>query len=190
MTINSHMQMDKPYKILDLHVDSELLNFDFSSITDVHWDKNQNLKQKFPDIFADVKPFRVMYLELSKWNDPENHDPVPENDDHPVHALLMNEIRKLEELYNAKAKIVVLDGLPPGGKINRHFDQSKIYDQCHRVHLPLVTDPAVKFFIDDVPYHFRAGEFFEFNNKMYHEVHNDSNIFRIHLVVDLLPNNG
>jgi aspartyl/asparaginyl beta-hydroxylase (cupin superfamily) len=99
----------------------------------------------------------------------------------------MAEVEKLEQYYSAKAVQAVLDGMPPGSSISRHRDQSKIYTVAHRVHLPIVTDPAVKFYIDGSEYHFKAGEFFEFNNRLEHGVCNESKVFRVHLVVDLLP---
>jgi aspartyl/asparaginyl beta-hydroxylase (cupin superfamily) len=125
---------------------------------------------------------------MNKWHNPLAHKPEFANVDHPIHSLILNEIKKVEVFYNASAKIAVLDGMSPGSRIYPHFDQSKLYDVAHRVHLPLVTDERVKFSIDNVEYHFKAGQFFEFNNKLVHSVDNNSELFRIHLVMDLIPN--
>jgi hypothetical protein len=179
------MKLDTPFKILDIHPDPDLINFNFDLITD--W--NDFLAKSLPQVFGQIYTFSVLRLDMKHWGDPANHLPEHIHSDHPVFPLLMRVVRQLENYYNATVKIAALDGMPPGSKINRHFDQSNIYGLCHRVHLPLVTDPSVKFFIDDVPHFFKAGEFFEFDNKRFHEVHNDSDIFRIHLVIDLLPNN-
>lgn len=182
------MILDVPYKFLDLEPSQELLNFDFGTITDEAWNRHNSLKFKFPTIFGEVETFRISFLDSTVWGDPKNHNPIPENTDHPVRELIVNELSKLEEYYNSTVKIAVLDRLPPGARINRHFDQSPIYEKCHRIHLPLITNDLVDFYIADVKYNFKAGQFFEFNNRAYHEVHNNSNLHRIHLVVDLLPN--
>jgi hypothetical protein len=181
------MQLETPFKVLSLTPSPELMTFDFSSITPEDWDQNQILK--LIPIFRELKTFPLRGLPKEFWGDPKNHESITSNASHPVHQLIMNEVHKIEELLNAKAIIAVLDGLAPGTKIYRHYDQSNLYTMCHRVHLPIITHPDVKFFIDDNPYFFKAGEFFEFDNKRFHMVHNDSDIFRIHLVIDLLPNN-
>jgi hypothetical protein len=180
------MHIDKPYKFLDLTASQELLNFDFSSLTKDRW--STDLGKILPTIFGEISTFSILFFHISKWHDPLAYAPEPANSDHPIYPLILNEIKKVESLYNASAKIAVLDGMPPGAKIYPHNDQSKLYDIAHRVHLPLVTDERVKFSIDNVEYHFKAGQFFEFNNKLVHSVDNNSDIFRIHLVIDLIPN--
>jgi hypothetical protein len=181
------MKLDTPFKIVPLTPSAELMNFDFSTISEEEWNKNQMVK--LVHFFKELQVFPIMGLPRECWSNPKAHEPIMKNTDHPIHNLIMAELKKMEEHLNAKAKIAVLDGLAPGTKIYRHYDESNLYELCHRIHLPIITDPAVKFFIDDKEHYFKAGEFFEFDNRRYHEVHNDSAIFRIHLVVDLLPNN-
>lgn len=180
------MKLDTPFKVLPLSPSEDLMGFDFDTITTEDWDRNQMLSQV--SFFKELRVFPLMGFPREYWAHPKEHQPVLKNDTHPIHALVMAEVKKMETLLNATAKIVVLDGMASGTKIYKHYDESNIYSMCHRVHLPIITDPSVKFFIDDVEHFFKAGEFFEFDNRRYHEVHNDSALFRIHLVVDLLPN--
>lgn len=182
------MHIDTPYKLLDITPNQELLDFDFSTLTMEHWTRNTTLGKNLPQIFGEIFTFSILKFHMSKWNNPLAYDTEICNDDHPIHSLMLNEVRKVEKLYNATAKIAVLDGMPPGAKIYPHNDKSKLYDLAHRVHLPLVTNENVKFSIDNVEYHFKAGQFFEFNNKLVHSVDNNSELFRIHLVMDLIPN--
>lgn len=181
------MKLDTPFNILSLIPSEELLTFDWSTITEEDWNKNQMLKMS--PIFTELHAFPIIGFSKEWWDDPKNYTPFPQNESHPAYQVVMNEVHKIEQLLDAKAIIVVLDGLAPGTKIHRHYDKPNLYSFCHRVHVPIITDPNVKFFIDDNPYFFKAGEFFEFDNKRFHMVHNDSDIFRIHLVIDLLPNN-
>lgn len=182
------MHLDVPYKFLDLQVDEALLNFDFDSISLEEWADFTGLKDSL-FVFKDIYTRRVFGPGGGAWHDVSLiKNLIYFHTESPLNLLLLNEVSKLEKLYNARAIIGTLDGMPVGSKIHRHFDQSPIFKVTNRVHLPLVTHPDVKFFIDDVPYHFAAGQYFEFDNSRYHEVINNSPIFRIHLIVDLLPN--
>lgn len=182
------MQSNVPYKLLDLQIDEALLKFDFNSISFEEWTEFTGLKNNTA-VFNDIFTRRVFGPGLAAWSDLSLiKDLTYFHTESPLNSLLLNEVAKLEKLYNARAIIGTLDGMPPGSKIHRHFDQSPIFKVTNRVHLPLVTHPDVKFFIDDVPYHFSAGQYFEFDNSRFHEVVNDSPVLRIHLIVDLLPN--
>lgn len=180
------MKLDVPYKFLDTAPDNEFLNFNFDSITLNEWTEFKEL-QKLP-VFKELYNYRILGTDLSRWFLPSADMKITYwSYGKPIHNFIMKEVEKLENLYNAKAVLGVLDGLPPGAKIARHFDMSPIFQKSHRVHLPLVTHPDVKFYIDDVEYYFPVGKFFEFDNSRFHEVKNNSDIFRIHLVVDLMP---
>ncbi len=183
------MRLDVPYKLLDLEPDQDFLNFDFSTITEKHWKEERLLSIMVPDIFGELLVFPLLRFTPKHWNNPRNPDAksTPCNNSHPVWELAMNQIRKLEDLYDANARIAVLDGLPPGAKINPHADVHNLYSLAHRVHVPLVTSPGVKFFIDEEMHYFEQGKMYEFDNKRVHSVHNDTDIFRIHMVVDLIP---
>lgn len=184
------MKLDVPYKLLDLKPDADLMNFDFSLITDEQWRQEQTISKVAPQIFGQLLTFPVLNLKMKYWQNPDDPDAtaVHLNYDHPIWEIAINQIRKLEHLYNATAKIAVFDGLAPGTKINPHSDTSHVYTLAHRVHLPLITGPGAKFFIDGEAFYFEQGKFYEFDNKRVHCVHNDTDIFRIHLVVDLIPN--
>lgn len=183
------MKLTVPYKFLDLQPDEEILNFDFSQISLEEWTAFTGLKDSL-HVFKDIYTRRVFGPGPQAWKDLSLiKDLTYFHQDNPINSLILNEVVKLEKLYNARAIMGSLDGMPAGSRIFRHFDQSPIFQATHRVHLPLVTSEEVKFFIDDVPNYFPVGRFFEFDNSRYHEVVNDSSIFRIHLIVDLLPKN-
>jgi hypothetical protein len=183
------MILDVPYKFLDIEPESELLNFDWSSISMERWARFTLLREN-AFMFAETFTIPLMGPNRSGVLFDVNNI-VDVNSDLPIHALVKKEVKKLEEFYNAKALIATLDGMPPGAVIARHADLEKRlidYSKAYRCHLPLVTSWEVEFYIDDVANHFPAGRYFEFDNQRFHEVRNNSSIFRIHLVVDLLPN--
>ena len=183
------MILDTPYKFLDITPEPELMNFNWSSVSMERWARFTGLRDN-AFMFAETYTIPLMGPDRSSGM-PNINNIIDINSDLLIHTLVKKEVKKLEELYNAKALIATLDGMPPGAVIARHNDQgTKLidYSKAYRCHLPLVTSWEVEFYIDDIANHFPAGKYFEFDNQRFHEVRNNSNIFRIHLVVDLLPN--
>ena len=77
--------------------------------------------------------------------------------------------------------------LPAGARITPHVDEHESLRLSHRIHLPLVTNPRVRFFIDGVPHRFEPGRAVEVNNQLSHSVMNDGASDRIHFIFDYLP---
>lgn len=81
---------------------------------------------------------------------------------------------------------ILLASLPPSCRIMPHRDHGRAYEMTHRVHIPIQTDPKVRFSIDGQDYHLEAGEIYEVNNQLEHGVTNASRVDRVHLLVDFL----
>lgn len=81
---------------------------------------------------------------------------------------------------------VVLASLPPACEITPHRDHGPAYERTHRVHVPIQTDPQVRFCVDGTDFHLERGKIYEVNNLLEHGVVNRSDIDRIHLIVDYL----
>ena len=77
--------------------------------------------------------------------------------------------------------------LRPGARIMPHVDEHESLKISHRIHLPLITNPRVRFFIDGVPHRFEAGRAVEVNNQLSHSVMNDGKSSRVHFIFDYLP---
>jgi len=77
--------------------------------------------------------------------------------------------------------------LRPGGHIFRHSDPMEDIDpRLVRLHLPLVTNPAVRFLVNDTRIVMAPGELWHVDVRFPHEVHNEGTSPRVHLVIDLL----
>ncbi|MEM1114615.1 MAG: aspartyl/asparaginyl beta-hydroxylase domain-containing protein [Pseudomonadota bacterium] len=79
---------------------------------------------------------------------------------------------------------VILTRVPSGKRIPRHADTGRSFAVSHRVHMAVITDPAAKFYVNDVEKSMAPGELWEINNFRSHEVRNDSGIDRVHLIGD------
>lgn len=79
---------------------------------------------------------------------------------------------------------VMLARMAPGGVIRPHFDSNVAAKWPHKIHVPLLTNPDVTFFVNRVPHHFVEGEAVEVNNMGPHSVQNRGTTDRIHLIFE------
>ena len=79
---------------------------------------------------------------------------------------------------------VMLARMAPGGIIKPHRDTNPAAKWPHKVHVPLLTNDRVVFFIEGIGYHFPEGEAIEVNNMGVHAVANDGDTDRIHLIFE------
>lgn len=79
---------------------------------------------------------------------------------------------------------VMLARMAPGGVIKPHRDANPAAKWPHKIHVPLVTNDKVTFFVDGVGYHFPEGEAVEVSNMAVHAVENAGDTDRIHLIFE------
>jgi len=79
---------------------------------------------------------------------------------------------------------IMLARMAPGGIIHPHKDESPSAKWPHKIHVPLLTNPGVQFFVDPTSYHFPVGEAVEVNNLGVHAVANRGETDRIHLIFE------
>lgn len=74
-----------------------------------------------------------------------------------------------------------------GGRINPHFDSHASFRASHRIHIPITTNPRVRFTIDGKPFHLKVGQAYEINNQNTHSVINSGKDDRITFIFDYMP---
>jgi len=74
-----------------------------------------------------------------------------------------------------------------GGKIASHRDAHPSFHMGHRIHVPITTNPRVRFMIDGRPYRFQLGHAYEINNQKTHGVMNKGIEDRITFIFDYVP---
>ena len=77
--------------------------------------------------------------------------------------------------------------LLPGEVIAPHRDSHPSFAYGHRIHVPITTNPRVRFMIDGRPYRFEVGQAYEINNQMVHSVMNKGADPRITFIFDYVP---
>ncbi|NQY67971.1 MAG: aspartyl/asparaginyl beta-hydroxylase domain-containing protein [Flavobacteriales bacterium] len=75
----------------------------------------------------------------------------------------------------------------PGKTVPPHRDSQYHWYKRSRLHIPIFTSDKVRFLCNDKEINMKAGETWLLNTWELHSVHNDSDEFRVHLVVDFSP---
>lgn len=78
----------------------------------------------------------------------------------------------------------LLTRLPSGASIRPHIDEGESLKRCHRIHLPIVSNPHSFFSVGQTRFHMPEGELWEINNRRVHAVENKGTEARIHLILD------
>jgi hypothetical protein len=76
-----------------------------------------------------------------------------------------------------------------GARIRPHRDSHPSFHHGHRIHVPITTNPRVRFIIDGRPYRFEVGQAYELNNQLTHSVANKGAEDRISFIFDYVPPN-
>jgi len=112
-----------------------------------------------------------------------------ENVDQPVFKTL-HEARQI--VFNLMAAVqgerlgrVMINKIVPGGVIFPHADTPVHAEYWDRFHVVLQSAPGSNFRCGDEWVHMDTGEIWWFNNKLEHEVINNSGEDRIHMIVDI-----
>jgi hypothetical protein len=97
-------------------------------------------------------------------------------------------VKSLEEYHNGTMGRVMFTKLAPNGNISAHVDGGEYLDVVRRHHIPIITNKNVAFIVDKEKVNMQEGEVWEINNMKKHEVLNPSDQDRIHLLIDIIPN--
>jgi hypothetical protein len=105
--------------------------------------------------------------------------------------LAQNQAQKifdfLEKYYSGKVIRCEIIKLKANSEVYKHTDGGALLHYSRRVHIPLITHEHVTFTVMDNTIHMKEGIGYEINNQLPHSVLNGSDIDRIHMIVDILP---
>jgi hypothetical protein len=97
-------------------------------------------------------------------------------------------VSRLEEIHNGKRGQIVLIKLPANKSVSEHTDKGIYLNVCRRHHIPIVTSKDTYFGVGGEELSMAEGECWEINNSRLHYVNNFSEVDRVHLMVDIMPN--
>ena len=104
--------------------------------------------------------------------------------------LFQSDVEELNRVYTdvlGKGEILRIEivKMPPHSKVPLHIDYGTSLEMHSRTHIPLQTTEGCLFTVGEDSKHLRVGEIWEINNgSKEHGVINNSDIDRIHMIVD------
>jgi hypothetical protein len=149
--------------------------------------KEDKYRQEAFEVHHATESIVMLFVEIDRWPDlVVNREPgwARLAD---VALPLMNDI--VARHYPSGGTVIraMAAKLLAGGKITPHMDVHPSFHCGHRIHIPITTNPRVRFMIDGRPYQFKVGEAYEINNQKTHSVMNKGTDDRITFIFDYVP---
>lgn len=96
--------------------------------------------------------------------------------------------KKLEEHVGGRVVRCEIINMNPNSRVRDHKDRSDLLYVSRRFHIPLKTNTQCFFTVNSQTVNMLEGNLYEINNIKWHNVKNLSPENRIHLIIDVLPN--
>ena len=167
-------------------VDMEPLGAAILAQDEAAWNENVQ-RQKDYEVHEQTRSIVLLFAEVSDW-------PAIEVSKQPgwdrladVAVPVMHQI--VRNWYPAGGTIIraMAAKLLAGGRIIPHRDSHPSFGAGHRIHVPIITNPRVRFMIDGKPFQLEVGQAYEINNQKVHSVMNKGDADRINFIFDYLP---
>lgn len=103
----------------------------------------------------------------------------------PVAKMLPKTLKFLQKLPGPLFSVRYLISEPDSGlRYHRDMNINPGYGLV-RLHIPLVTDPKARFYVEDQNFHLPPGSLYFVDVGRFHAIENRSEITRVHLVIDI-----
>lgn len=122
------------------------------------------------------------------WSIKEKFKPMKNNSQPEMEKLLEPIINHLEKIHNGKVGKCLFIKLPAGKDVLEHSDQLDYLGVVRRHHIAIKTNDKVLFFVNNESKNMQVGDCWEINNSLKHSVTNQGSTDRIHLLIDIMPN--
>lgn len=166
------MRLQVPFIQLPLHFDAAHLAHEVDALEASHW-------RPHPQGFAGNSMLPLVAVD----GDPANESfagPMAPTPALQASPYLQQVFARLGATIG-RSRLMRLSG---HAEVSRHSDQGYYWAERVRVHVPVVTQPTVRFECGDAAVNMAAGECWIFDTWRQHRVLNDATEPRIHLVVD------
>ena len=179
------MDIGKPLRELG-PVDSAALREVILAQAEDAWHEDEYRQEAF-EVHHATQSIVMLFVDIERWPDivVKREPGWPRLADTAL--PLMNDI--LSRFYPPGGTVIraMAAKLIAGGKITPHTDRHPSFHHGHRIHVPITSNPRVRFMIDGRPYQFKVGEAYEINNQMTHSVMNKGGEDRITFIFDYVP---
>lgn len=179
--------MDIDTLLRDLgNVDSVALSDAILAQDEESWREDQNRQQVF-DVHRETESIVLVFVNLEHWPEIEivkqpGWDRLADAAVPLMHDIIGKHYPKGGTIVRAMAAKLLA-----GGKIRPHIDTHPSFHVGHRIHVPITTNPRVRFMIDGRPHRLEVGKAYEINNQKNHSVMNKGAEDRITFIFDYIP---
>ena len=179
------MDIDTPLRDLG-EIDENALRETILAQEEGAWHEDEFRQQTY-DVHNETESIVLVFTDGSNWPNSEVHkepgwDRLAEVAVPVMHEIIGRHYPKGGTIIRAMAAKLLV-----GGKIKPHCDTHPSFRCGHRIHVPITTNPRVRFMIDGRPYEFEVGRAYEINNQMQHSVMNKGTEDRITFIFDYVP---
>lgn len=179
------MNIDTPLRELG-PVDIDALRTAILAQEEAAWKEDKYRQEEF-EVHHATESIVVLFVDLDQWPDVvvKQEPGWPRLSD--VALPLMNHI--IGNFYPPGGTVIraMAAKLLAGNVITPHVDKHPSFHVGHRIHVPITTNPRVRFMIDGRPYQLSVGEAYEINNQKTHSVMNKGDEDRITFIFDYVP---
>jgi len=179
------MDIDEPLRALG-PVDIDALRAAILAQDEAAWLETQTRERSY-EVHEQTRSIVLVFTDGKGWPNIEVRKEAGWNRLADVALPVMHDI--IERCYPKGGSIIraMAAKLLAGGKIRPHKDSHPSFHYGHRIHVPITTNPRVRFIIDGKPYRFEVGQAYEINNQKTHSVMNKGAEDRITLIFDYVP---
>jgi len=179
------MDIDVPLRKLG-NIDCSALRDAILRQDDDAWHEDE-YRQATYDVHYETQSIVLVFTDGSNWPNAEVRKEPGWDRLADVAVPIMHEI--IGKHYPEGGTIIraMAAKLLAGGKIKPHNDSHQSFHCSHRIHVPITTNPRVRFMIDGRPYQLQVGEAYELNNQKQHSVMNKGAEDRITFIFDYVP---
>jgi hypothetical protein len=181
----NRLDIDTPLRELG-EVDCTALRDAILAQDEVAWLEDSSRQEEF-EVHHDTQSIVLVFVDIDKWPDIVVSQEPGWDRLADVALPVMNDI--ISRLYPPGGTIIraMAAKLLSGKNITPHVDNHESFHEGHRIHIPVTTNPRVRFMIDGQPYQFKVGEAYEINNQKTHSVMNKGKEDRITFIFDYVP---
>jgi len=173
----------QPFDILDLgFYNPKGFLSGLAEINDNDWDKYTYRQDNNVGIHSDTKTIPIMYDEKYGFNKGKKSVfyPIFEKDLISLETHLKSILGPLHIIRGVLVKLFAHK------KVTPHFDSGPAMRLYDRIHFPIITHPNVIFLCGETKLNMEVGKGYIINNTgKLHGVDNNSDVDRIHLIVDV-----
>lgn len=181
-------------------VPTEIFNPALEEIEKINWSDIQDPSRRNNLVFSTSTSIHVRRHRVPNGPLPksiEEWSMITECEDAPQYQGQFLAVRQLadwmvQEVNGVALGRIMIVNLAPRGRVPIHIDPLDYFAMYSRFHVPFKTTPAVTFSggPGTVQEHMPLGQLSQLNNRLPHQLDNDSDLNRIHVIVDIALKGG